>query len=133
MIASYYNPPGYGNLSQELLQWISKISENVLIVGDFNAHHASLLSNREDANGRKIFDFLENSNFVLLNDESPTFLPQNSFHSAILDLALISPASAEDFIDFKVEYKLSSDHLPFTIDLKCDKETPNIRIIDSIK
>ena len=64
---------------------------------------------------------------------SPRFSPRNSFHSAIIDLALLSPASVEDFIDFKIEYKLSSDRLPFTIDLKWDNNIPNIRIIDSIK
>ncbi len=132
VVATYYNPPKYGKIKKDMLNWASKLSSKVIILGDLNAHHPCLLSNRSDQNGGIIFDFIEESNFILLNDDSPTHLGRGC-QSSILDLAMISPALAVDFIDFRVEYKLSSDHLPLTVDLKCELSAPKNKTVEVVK
>jgi len=132
VVATYYNPPGYGTVSKDLLDWASRLGPRVILLGDFNAHHPSLLSDRLDQNGGTIFDFLEESNFVLLNDDSPNYLGRAG-QTSILDLAMISPALAGDFIEFRVEFSLSSDHLPLTVDLKCERSAPTKKTVEVSK
>jgi hypothetical protein len=132
-IATYYNPPNV-ELKKDLLSHISRLGPKVLILGDLNSHHQSLNSKSTSASGRLLFEFLEDENFVVLNNDSPTYISDSkSGYSSILDLALVSQPLVSNFVEFEVQYNLNSDHLPFIVDFRCDQEASLHKEVKLIK
>jgi hypothetical protein len=83
------------------------IGPKVLILGDLNSHHQSLNSKSTSASGRLLLEFLEDENFVVLNNDSPTYISDSkSGYSSILDLALVSQPLVSNFVEFEVQYNL---------------------------
>lgn len=108
-------PPGYiPNLAA-----ILAITDDCLIVGDFNAHHASWYSHTEDqraaARGVVLDDYLSTSSFGILNEDSPTRLPTHGPASSP-DLSLISAHLLLE-TSWSTHVALNSDHLPILISL----------------
>ena len=103
-----YNPP---------LQELFLTNDNqVIIGGDFNAHHENWYSNGEEDNrGRTLADEINNTTLGILNENEDTRVTRANRSSP--DITLATPAILP-YITWKTETNLTSDHLPITISLK---------------
>ena len=109
-----YRTPGF-TLSDT--QWneiinCSALSENCILAGDFNAHHTFWNCARNDPNGIKLYDAIENSNLFVLNHNSLTHVDRYRNKKSNLDLILCSLSMA-DKINIKINDETwGSDHYP---------------------
>jgi hypothetical protein len=64
-------------------------SNDALILGDFNAHHASWYSpcDPSDLRGDQLASVLDSSNLCILNSDTPTRLPSNNYPSPSPDIS----------------------------------------------
>ena len=116
-LVAWYNPPNR-NVRLEALQEFSDPNQRFLIMGDLNAHHEIWHSGKSDASGIAIEKFLEDNEFLLLNDDSPTYEPDNKpYYKSILDLALCSENLSNQVFSFSVSNFEFSDHNPIFVDL----------------
>jgi hypothetical protein len=94
--------------------------EDILVVGDFNAHQETWDAALTDSRGGSISDSIEISLLITLNDpDVPTRLPQNGSPSSP-DVALAS-AHVALACTWTSHVHLNSDHFPVTIALPCDQ------------
>ncbi|KAM7313868.1 uncharacterized protein ISCGN_003655 [Ixodes scapularis] len=92
----------------------TRITDPVVICGDWNAHHALWGDTREDARGRMLAEQFGEHNLVVANDGSPTFFRPPCTFSAI-DVTAHSP---EIPLSWRVAADtMGSDHLPVFIDI----------------
>jgi hypothetical protein len=104
---------------QDQISWLHNIhTVKTLIVGDFNAHHEwwEGPESNADTAGRLLSDAILQSNLCLLNDGTPTRLPDRiTDKPTAIDITLASP-DIYSRINWIVETDpLGSDHLPITI------------------
>ena len=109
-------PPGY---TPDLLPLFeADHGADVLVVGDFNAHHQAWASpSRDDralARGDIVADAVDSSCLAVLNLDQPTRLPTNGVPSSP-DISLASAHLALS-ATWQPLIRLSSDHLPILID-----------------
>jgi hypothetical protein len=96
--------------------------DNVLMCGDFNAHHEGWHSSLSDSRGELIADQIEDSPLIALNLDTPTRLPSSgSPTSSDITLASAHIALAATWL---THVRLNSDHLPITISLPSDGAPP---------
>ncbi|OOZ40505.1 reverse transcriptase domain-containing protein [Solemya elarraichensis gill symbiont] len=81
------------------------------ICGDFNSHHSLWGSSHTDTKGKKLLEFSEEHNLVLLNDGSGTRLGTNGQLSP-LDLTFASPQLAVKCTWEVLPNECNSDHFP---------------------
>ncbi|KAM7298241.1 uncharacterized protein ISCGN_018853 [Ixodes scapularis] len=92
----------------------TRITDPVVICGDWNAHHALWGDTREDARGRMLAEQFGEHNLVVANDGSPTFFRPPCTFSAI-DVTAHSP---EIPLSWRVAADtMGSDHFPVFIDI----------------
>ena len=104
---------------QEMLS--STGNDNVITGGDLNAHHPDWHSTgEEDTRGREIANTIYNSEMGLLNGPSQTRVTGRSSSSP--DITLASPAILP-LTSWRVETRLSSDHLPIIITIGTELTT----------
>ena len=72
---------------------------------------------RSDSRGRAVFEWVEQKDLVLLNDESPTRLDPGRGIFTCLDLAFTSPKLANKTISQVINDNWGSDHFPILISL----------------
>lgn len=83
-----------------------------VLVGDFNAHHPLWGCSKVDFNGRSLFNTLEASEAIIINDGFPTRLNPPDQCSSVIYLAIVSP-DLSTFADFEVGTDpFLSDHFP---------------------
>lgn len=95
---------------------IEKLEPPFLILGDFNAHHSSWGSSKNDQRGTAIATVIEENNVVILNDGSHTFV--RGEQTSAIDLSI---ASAD--LTQRISWVISadthgSDHAPIRINLR---------------
>jgi Endonuclease-reverse transcriptase len=73
-ISSYYNTQST-TINESLLNYIFELGNNVILLGDLNAHSTIWHSNHDDNSGEIIIGLINNRDLVLLNDDSPTYVP----------------------------------------------------------
>jgi len=101
VVASYYCPPN-SPIDAALLNHISNLHTNVIILGDLNAKHQSWGA-KTNEKGQKVIDFLDSSGFTIVNDTSqPTFAIPARRYSSVLDLAITSPPVTQIQSNFKI-------------------------------
>ena len=127
IISNVYIPPasscsnGYQSSIEHLLT-----TPDTLILGDFNAHHPSWYSRSIDTRGRKMADSINESDYGILNWDSPTRVPLNAETSSS-DVSLAS-ASLITSCSWQTMLTLSSDHLPILIRLQMNTPSnPGLR------
>ena len=89
---------------------------DILILGDFNAHHPSWYSRSTNTRGSKMADSINGSDYGILNWVSPTRVPTNAEPSS-LDVSLAS-SSLITSCSWQTLSTLSSGHLPILIRLE---------------
>ena len=95
------------NWNPSILINLANSYNNLLILGDFNAHSISWGSDKEVRSGA-VHQLLNDSDLVLLNDGSHTYF-RGSYSSAI-DLSMVSANIASSFDWSTSTERLSSDH-----------------------
>lgn len=121
LIINVYRRPG---LSLNGFNWSSLFTlfpdyTNILISGDFNAHHTAWGSSNNDRVGSSLLLSSSFYDFQLLNNKSPTFLSCSDQNPSALDLTFIS-ASLGPITSWDVgEDTHGSDHLPTIIFIGC--------------
>ena len=108
--------------------------DTTLVLGDFNGHNDLWHSTNNDARGNLLADVINASNFGVLNQDTPTRLP-NDGTATSPDISL---ASDEILLStsWHTSNALSSDHLPITITLQLEpiiKYAVNRRYVNSKK
>ena len=122
-IFNIYIPPVSANT--QYVPDITKIldtDDDVLILGDFNAHHVAWKSNLSDVRGEQIAQQVEDSDLFLLNLDSQTRRPSNGTDSSP-DISLISAHLAFS-VAWETCMALNSDHLPICITFVDDQPPP---------
>ena len=92
------------------------MTTDILILGNFNAHHSSWYSSSTDSRGTMLESMVSGSNFGILNWDSPTRLPGNANPSS----PDVSLGSASLITSTNWQTNLGSDHLPILISLQMD-------------
>ncbi|KAA0184157.1 hypothetical protein HAZT_HAZT008960 [Hyalella azteca] len=109
-------PPGF---SPSLTPLLELDTHNTIIMGDFKAHNPAWYSttqdDREAARGTALINQIDSSQYILLNQDTPTRLLSQGAPSSP-DLTLISPHLALDAVWTPLA-RLNSDHLPISISL----------------
>jgi len=99
---------------------------DLLILGDWNAHHEAWYStttcNKGQQRGETLNDSINSSNLISINDHHPTRLPTHGNPSSP-DLSIISAHLAADS-SWKTHISLNSDHHPITIDINTVDSPP---------
>jgi len=117
LISNVYIPPVSSCNSGYTPSWGHLLTGNdSLVLGDFNAHHSAWHSGTTDVRGTLLANLIDDSNFVVMNEDSPTRLPGNADPSSP-DVSLASPSLITSS-DWQTQTTLSSDHLPILIRLQ---------------
>ena len=102
---------------------IWQLSLKHLTVGDFNAHNNLWLSTcTPDTRGNNLADSINGLDYGFLNEDQPTRVTNLAFTAPDISIAWtnIIPITT-----WKVDSKLTSDHLPITISLTADFKKSN--------
>lgn len=93
-------------------------SKDAIILGDFNAHDSLWHSAIQDARGCKLAEEIGESNFGVLNQDTPTRLPTNG-QATSPDFTLAS-LSLLPVTKWETVRTFSSDHLPIVVSIYAD-------------
>ena len=97
----------------DLNPFLNHSDDDILILGDINAHHVGWHSPANDARGDRIASDIENSTLCVLNSDSPTRLPRQGSPSSP-NITIISAHLALSAL-WTTHTQLRSDHLPIVI------------------
>ena len=127
-IVNVYNPPS-NSIDKRCLPLITKFPE-VIICGDFNAHHKMWDSGNSNQNGVSLLAFIEENDYLLQNTSKPNHMVFNAgLKCSLINLTITSPSishkcslevtnifmgSDHCVIDTKININVShsSQHLP---------------------
>ena len=125
-ICSVYLPPHSSWSQADLLALVAQLPSPILLLGDFNAHHALWGCPKTDAKGQVIADFLLSSNLCLLNDKSHTYFHLATGSKSSINLAICDPAVFLDYIFSVYADSCGSDYFP--VILKAAQPNPVFEI-----
>lgn len=123
LISSIYRPPhdNFDNnlwnlLFQKLHNFTSVSGIKTVLLGDFNCHHYIWeLQASNDNIGSKLHEQIEDSNLILLNNGSRTYLNNNLNKVSAVDLTLVSSDLIASSSWSVASDTFSSDHFPIFI------------------
>ena len=121
LISNIYIPPAAScpPTYQPNFQTLFNTTEDVLIMGDFNAHDdlwfSSTLDDRAATRGANINSALETSQLMVINQDSPTRVPSSGDPSSP-DITITNSHLGIDS-SWETRTTLNSDHLPIIVDL----------------
>jgi len=126
IISNIYNPPKKRIDEDKYITLASR--NNVIVLGDFNAHLPIFGDNTVNSEGKSMEKIIETTDLVVLNDKSGTRINHNGNMSCI-DIALASRNIALK-INWNVQDdSLGSDHFPINISInKASDQEPNNNI-----
>lgn len=122
IISTYISPQQTLNNSQ-LERVLNSSRTPTIITGDFNGWHSYWGSPTNNSRGNLLAKFMDRSQYIILNDGSPTHL--STFQSLThIDLTLCSPIIATSS-KWHIENNLyNSDHFPIITTLFSNSEVP---------
>lgn len=115
IIGSIYKPPVPLLLKQDL-DALMNTGSKVLLAGDFNCKHSYWNSRQTNPNGRRLFEYINNSPISVLGPPNPTHF--DAFGSDVLDICLIKNIPLQ--IEVNNCDELNSDHNPIIINVGSD-------------
>lgn len=120
MIISIYRHPNSFPSStwNDLIKSIDSHPQ-VILLGDFNAHHYSWGSSHSDAPGNSFYHATLYNSLISLNSGFPTYITRPGQKPSILNLTFVSPTIYSTCSWTLLDDNLNSDHIPvvITIDL----------------
>jgi exonuclease III len=120
-ISNIYNPPGH-EIDRNAYNVLAS-KPNLIITGDFNAHHPMFGGQKTDSAGKTMESLIDDNNLCLLNDKSGTYLTNKGSTTAI-DLTITSRNLATKCNWTVFNNTMGSDHYPITTSIN-DIEIPN--------
>lgn len=108
-------------LAEELDALINQLPRPFMLLGDFNAHNQLWGSNKCDAKGKVIEDFVTEHNLVILNNGEHTRLDPRTGTTSAIDLTIISHDLASKLLWKAEPDTRTSDHFPIVISLPLEK------------
>lgn len=116
-ICSLYIPPHTLFTTKNLENLVEQLPKPFILVGDFNAHSTLWGSDKTDARGQAVEDFILSNDICLLNSGAFTYFSPTSRTFSCLDLAMCSSCIFNDFKWDVVNTSYGSDHQPGIIKL----------------
>lgn len=107
--------PDFSWSIQDLRDAVKQLPTPLLLVGDFNAHNSLWGSSHTDIRGGFIEEFVEELDFIILNNGEGTYINSRSNTLSAIDLALCSPLLAPS-LRWQCLDDQHSDHLPISIE-----------------
>ncbi|GBN64540.1 RNA-directed DNA polymerase from mobile element jockey [Araneus ventricosus] len=108
-IVNIYAPHGF-NINP-IKTFLNSLHTPTFIFGDFNLHHPLWGGNSQSSSSEDFVDWLNNSDFILLNTSTPTHIINASTYS-ILDLTLCSASIFHEIDCYVFDCSFESDHIP---------------------
>lgn len=130
-LLNIYIPPKNSSVNNEeaICNSINKLpnGEKWLICGDYNGHH-ELWDNivSEDRRGKSIANWVEDNNFMILNDGNPTRIERGTSRKSSPDITMCHEI-IQPHVSWKTVNKLNSDHLPIIIEYNTSKRIEAIK------
>lgn len=90
-------------------------SSQIIITGDFNAHHTSWGCNRSDSVGNSLFNSSQDFSLFPINDGTPTLIFFFSCSSSVIDLTFVFSNLIPYCSWNPLDDSLGSDHIPSII------------------
>ena len=103
------------------LKKLENISNNLLIMGDFNAKHVSLSSEETNHYGNKLIDILNYCNLFVVQNNNHTRYDSFRGKMDTIDYIIISPTLMANISGVNSELDIPSDHCTITVTLKSEK------------
>ena len=126
-ICSIYLTPNEIITKPILEHLIYQLPRPFLLVGDFNAHSPEWGGgggdSRRDGRGKLIESLLADTDLILLNSKTPTFLHSAYHTTSAIDLAVASPTIALDFQWSVHDDLYGSDHFPIFLTSYTEADT----------
>ena len=100
--------------------WLHRLDfrNHILVCGDFNSRHHLWENNLNNVTSDNLEEEILNSNLIILNDGTPTRIPDNCKQMAsAIDLTLVSAGIEHTTWDVVENTLLNSDHLPIQISI----------------
>lgn len=116
-LMSVYCPPRTRILSEEWEAALRQLVPPYMICGDFNAHHTAWGCPYTDTYGRSLMTLIENYNFVLLNDGSPTMVPSPFQRPSAVDVTFCSSTLSTQACWLLQRDSMGSNHFPIELSL----------------
>ena len=114
-LATIYCPNGKPNFS--LFQTINNLSDNVMVVGDFNSKLEAFGCASKSDSGPILKTIQNKLNLVYLNNAEHTYMDWRNGNTDILDMAFITQNLAIHDLQFQVGINLGREHLPIEISI----------------
>ncbi|CAG2200448.1 unnamed protein product [Mytilus edulis] len=109
-IVNVYRPPNQDIKFKEY-QVLHNLSDNIVLLGDFNRRSSMWGSSTTDSNGNIIEKVIDQNNMIILNDGTGTYQTVTGNRTQI-DLTLVSASLANDSQWSVLDEQLGSDHFP---------------------
>ncbi|CAC5424832.1 unnamed protein product [Mytilus coruscus] len=109
-IVNVYRPPNQ-DIKFNDYQVLHNLSDNIVLLGDFNSRSSMWGSSTTDSNGNIIEKVIDQNNMIILNDGTGTFQTVTGNRTQI-DLTLVSASLANDSQWSVLDDQLGSDHFP---------------------
>ena len=119
IICSYYSPKGI--VYEQLFEKLENKSNNLLIMGDFNAKHVNLDSEETNHYGIKLMDILNYCNLFVVQNNNHTRYDSFRDKMDTIDYIIIYPSLTANISDVGSELDIPSDHCTMTVTLKSEK------------
>jgi len=108
-IINVYNPPG-NKIDKDIYNRLTR-SQNIVFLGDLNAHSTLFGGAKTDQSGKALEEIIDDNNLSVLNDKSGTYIKQNGELSAI-DITITNPQLSAKCNWSVHSDSLGSDHYP---------------------
>ncbi|XP_018359706.1 PREDICTED: uncharacterized protein LOC108758958, partial [Trachymyrmex cornetzi] len=114
IIVNVYRHPGQRTPASFFRSLLNSLQgyKNLIILGDFNAHHPAWGSRTHSSSGRTLHQLIEEYDLFMLNGKAPTFVRASSATTSTIDLVLASPSLAPLCSTKTKSDTLGSDHFP---------------------
>ena len=122
-ICSIYLTPNETITKPILENLIDQLPRPFLLVGDFNAHSPEWGGFSAGWSGKLIESLLADTDLILLNSKTPTFLHSAYQTTSAIDLAVASPTIALDFQWSVHDDLYGSDHFPIFLTYYTEADT----------
>ena len=122
-IIACYRTPGY-TLSHE--EWNTIIENtnnlsNCVLIGDFNSHNKFWNCEKNDLNGIRLLNCIENNDLFIHNTDSKTYVNFKNGKKSNLDLVISTLQIADKITVMTNEDTLGSDHTPIHVNINLEK------------